>query len=97
MSIALSYDYQVVWTNASDGERVTSERCWWRTRPLARRLVLTDAVWATWESVVRIMNHDAGSPLQRHDCRGIEAELYQARTDIPWRDFPDDVGPWEAV
>jgi putative transposase len=27
----------------------------------------------------------------------IEAVLYQARTGIPWRDLPDDLGHWDAV
>jgi putative transposase len=53
---------------------------------MAIRLVITDAVWAELEPVLRTMQHDAGSPPQLSDRLFIEAVLYQARTGIPWRD-----------
>ena len=61
------------------------------------RLVITDAVWAELEPVLRTLNHYAGSPPQLNDRMFIEAVLYQARTGIPWRDVPDDFGHWDAV
>ena len=64
---------------------------------MALRLVITDAVWAELEPVLRTIKHYAGSPPQLHDRMFIEAVLYQARTGIPWRDFPDDFGNWDAV
>jgi transposase len=64
---------------------------------MAIRLVITDAVWAELEPVLRTITHYAGSPPQLHDRLFIEAVLYQARTGIPGRDVPDDFGHWEAV
>jgi transposase len=64
---------------------------------MALRLVITDAVWAEMEPVVRALKHYAGSPPQLSDRLFIEAVLYQARTGIPWRDLPADFGHWDAV
>jgi putative transposase len=64
---------------------------------MALRLVITDAVWAEMESVLRALKHSAGSPPQLSDRMFIEAVLYQARTGIPWRDLPDAFGHWDAV
>jgi transposase len=64
---------------------------------MAIRLVITDAVWAELEPILRTMKHYAGSPPQLNDRMFIEAVLYQARTGIPWRDLPDDFGHWDAV
>jgi transposase len=64
---------------------------------MAIRLVITDAVWAELEPVLRSIKHYAGSPPQLNDRMFIEAVLYQARTGIPWRDLPDDFGNWDAV
>jgi transposase len=64
---------------------------------MALRLVISDAVWAELEPVVRALKHYAGSPPQLSDRMFIEAVLYQARTGIPWRDLPDDFGNWDAV
>jgi putative transposase len=64
---------------------------------MAIRLVITDAVWAELEPVLRTIKHYAGSPPQLSDRMFIEAVLYQARTGIPWRDLPDDFGRWDAV
>jgi transposase len=64
---------------------------------MALRLVITDAVWAEMEPVLRAIKHYAGSPPQLSDRLFIEAVLYQARTGIPWRDLPADFGNWDAV
>jgi transposase len=64
---------------------------------MALRLVISDAVWAELEPVVRALKHYAGSPPQLSDRMFIEAVLYQARTGIPWRDLPADFGHWDAV
>jgi transposase len=64
---------------------------------MALRLVITDAVWAELEPVLRALKHYAGSPPQLSDRMFIEAVLYQARTGIPWRDLPADFGNWDAV
>jgi hypothetical protein len=49
---------------------------------MALRLVITDALWAELESVLRTLKHYAGSPPQLRDRLFIEAVLYQARTGI---------------
>ncbi len=64
---------------------------------MAIRLVITDAVWAALELVLRTLQHYAGSPPQLNDRMFIEAVLYQARTGIPGRAVPDDFGNWDAV
>jgi putative transposase len=64
---------------------------------MAIRLVLTDAVWAKIDPALRTIKHYAGSPPRLSDRMFIEVVLYQARTGIPWRDFPDDFGHWDAV
>jgi transposase len=64
---------------------------------MALRLVITDAVWAEMAPVLCALKHDAGSPSQRSDRMCIAAVLSQARTGIPWRDFPEDFGHWDAV
>jgi transposase len=64
---------------------------------MARRLVITDAVWAEIAPALRTIKHYAGSPPRLSDRMCIEAVLYQARTGIPWRDLPDDFGHWDAV
>jgi putative transposase len=64
---------------------------------MALRLVITDAVWAEMEPILRMLKHSAGSPPQLSDRLFIEAVLYQARTGIPWRDLPEDFGHWDAV
>jgi hypothetical protein len=42
---------------------------------MALRLVITDAVWAEMESVLRALKHYAGSPPQLSDRMFIEAVL----------------------
>ena len=64
---------------------------------MAIRFMITEAVWAEMEPVLRTIKHVAGSPPQLSDRMCIEAVLSQARTGIPWRDFPDDFGHWDAV
>jgi transposase len=64
---------------------------------MARRLVITDAVWAEREPGVRTITHYAGSPPQLGDRLVLEAVLDHARTGIPWRDVPGDFGHWDAV
>jgi hypothetical protein len=56
-----------VLTNSSDSDRYSSELCMWRNLPMAIRLVITDAVWAELEPVLRTMKHYAGSPSQLSD------------------------------
>ena len=64
---------------------------------MALRLLISDAVWAEVEPVLRDLKHAAGSPPVLSDRMFIEAVLYQARTGTPWRDLPEEFGDWNAV
>ena len=64
---------------------------------MALRLLISDAIWAEIEPVLRDLKHAAGSPPVLSDRMFIEAVLYQARTGTPWRDLPEEFGDWNAV
>ena len=64
---------------------------------MAFRLLISDAVWAEVEPVLRDLKHAAGRPPALSDRLFIEAVLYQARTGTPWRDLPEAFGDWNAV
>ena len=64
---------------------------------MALRLLISDALWATIEPVLRELKHAAGSLPRLSDRMFIEAVLYQARTGTPWRDLPGEFGNWNAV
>jgi transposase len=61
------------------------------------RLLLTDAAWQELAVSLDQVKHKAGSPPPQSDRRVIEAVLYVARTGIPWRDLPAELGKWDAV
>ena len=64
---------------------------------MAVRLLISDAVCAEVEPVLRDLKHAAGSPPVLSDRMFLEAVLYQARTGTPWRDLPEAFGDWNAV
>jgi transposase len=61
------------------------------------RFVLTAEAWAAIAPLLATLQSRAGSPPALHDRLLIEAVLDRARTGRPWRDLPEDVGPWDAV
>src|SRR5690242_10689468 len=61
------------------------------------RLLLTDEAWAELAPLLATVQSRAGSPPVLSDRLFIEAVLYLARTGTPWRDLPQDFGPWDAV
>ena len=61
------------------------------------RLLLTDEAWAEIAPLLATLKSRAGSPPALSDRLFIEAVLYLARTGLPWRDLPEDFGPWDAV
>jgi len=61
------------------------------------RLLLTDEAWADMAPLLAPLQSRAGSPPALSDRLFIEAVLYLARTGLPWRDLPEDFGPWDAV
>lgn len=64
---------------------------------MALRLLISDAVWAEVEPVLRDLKHAAGRPPVLSDRMFLEAVLYQARTGTSWRDLPEAFGDWNAV
>lgn len=51
-----------------------------------------------WQRVAAFLEDQRGRgrpPLD--DRRFIEAVLWWRRTGVPWRDLPDDFGPWKSV
>src|SRR5215471_8709120 len=60
------------------------------------RLLLTDEAWAEIAPILATLTSRAGRPPVLSDRLLIEAVLYRARTRLPWRDLPQDVGRWDA-
>ncbi|MCZ6675778.1 MAG: transposase, partial [Candidatus Poribacteria bacterium] len=64
---------------------------------MALRFLLTDEIFDRLEPVLLEIKPKVGSPPQQSDRMFIEAVLYVARTGIPWRDLPDELGNYSAV
>ena len=64
---------------------------------MAVRLLLTDEAWAEIAPILAAIKSRAGSPPALSDRMFIEAVLYLARTETPWRALPEDFGHWDAV
>jgi transposase len=60
------------------------------------RLLLTDKAWEHIAAILAWVKHPAGSPPVLSDRMCIEAVLSVARTGLPWRDMPAEVGRWES-
>jgi putative transposase len=59
------------------------------------RRALDDRQWSKVEALLRGMR-GAGRPAK--DNRNfVEAVLWWRRTGVPWRDLPDEFGPWKTV
>jgi putative transposase len=51
-----------------------------------------------WERVATFLEAERGAgrpPID--DRRFVEAVLWWRRTGVPWRDLPDEFGPWKTV
>jgi transposase len=59
------------------------------------RTQLEDGQWAKVEAVLAL-ERGAGRP-PKDDRKFIEAVLWWRRTGVPWRDLPQDFGPWKTV
>lgn len=59
------------------------------------RLALDDRRWAKVEAFLR-RSRGAGRP-PKDDRNFVEAVLWWHRTGAPWRDLPDQFGPWKTV
>jgi transposase len=61
------------------------------------RLLLTDAAWQERAVMLAPVQHQAGRPPRQNDRLFLEAVLSRARTGLPWRELPEEFGPWDAV
>ena len=59
------------------------------------RKQLSDAQWAKVEAVLTSKRGRGRPPKDNRNF--IEAVLWWRRTGVPWRDLPDDFGPWQTV
>ena len=59
------------------------------------RTQLQERQWSKIEAVLT-SKHGPGRPAK--DNRNfIEAVLWRRRTGVPWRDLPEELGPWQTV
>jgi putative transposase len=62
---------------------------------MATRSWITDAQWARVQAIL------SGWPRRgrpgKDDRRFFEAVVWWRRTGVPWRDLPDEFGPWKTV
>jgi transposase len=62
---------------------------------MALRSQLTDS---QWQKVCRFLDGERGAGRPgKDDRRFVEAVLWWRRTGVPWRDLPDEFGPWKTV
>ena len=60
------------------------------------RAHLTDAEWAVLEPLLPPVQGSMGRPMTPHRPV-VEGLLYRYRTSVPWRDLPEQFGPWQTV
>jgi transposase len=58
--------------------------------------LLTDAAGAAIAPRLAASQHKAGSPPERSARLCLETGRSMARTGLPWRDMPSELGHWEA-
>jgi putative transposase len=59
------------------------------------RRQLSDKQWAKIDAFLKV-DYTVGEP-GADDRNFIEAVLYWRRTGVPWRDLPEEFGPWKTV
>jgi len=62
---------------------------------MAARSWITDEQWAQVETVLTARRR-RGRP-GKDDRRFFEAVVWWRRTGVPWRDLPEEFGPWKTV
>ena len=58
--------------------------------------VLSDDLWERLEPLLPPLQGSMGRPMTPHRPV-IEGLLYRYRTSVPWRDLPEQFGPWQTV
>src|SRR5689334_2983814 len=62
---------------------------------MALRTTLTEPMWVRIQTFLEV-TRGRGRPGE-DDRKFIEAILWWRRTGVPWRDLPEDFGPWKTV
>lgn len=63
---------------------------------MVRDQVLSDAQWAQIEGLMPSASAAGGRPFRDHR-RVVEAIVWRYRTGSPWRDLPEEFGPWQTA
>ena len=63
---------------------------------MVRTGVLTDEMWAQVEPLLPSSQGRPGRPFRDHR-QVVEGVVYRLRTGVPWRDLPEQFGPWQTV
>ena len=64
------------------------------TSPTKSRFRLPDPTWEQLSPALPNLHRGRPSKKTRNF---VEAVLYRFRTGIPWRDLPNEFGPWKSV
>ena len=62
---------------------------------MGTRAWINDEQWARVETVLTA--HKRRGRPGKNDRRFFEAVVWWRRTGVPWRDLPDEFGPWKTV
>lgn len=63
---------------------------------MARSGVITDELWALIEPILPSGAGRVGRPWRDHR-QTLEGIAFRFRTGTPWRDLPDEFGPWKTI
>jgi transposase len=63
---------------------------------MTRTAVLSDEMWARIEALLPPLKAPMGRPMRDHRLL-VEAAVYRYRAGIPWRDLPEQFGPWQTA
>ena len=63
---------------------------------MVRTGLLDDEMWSRVEPLLPSSAGRRGRPFRDHR-QVIEGVLYRLRTGVPWRDLPEEFGPWQTV
>jgi transposase len=63
---------------------------------MSRTAVISDAGWARIEPLLPSSDGRRGRPFRDHR-QVIEGIIFRLRVGLPWRDLPEQFGPWQTV